>query len=234
MIGKKGDSMEPEDILAEARRRIEEHANGDPDKWWYANRYVFARLMLDERKTKTAIKQRLFDDGQPCHFCGEPFEKKKGIHLHRLDPSCGYSDANCVLMHGDCHEKQHKQAPGKIAKAAGQPAAQPDARGILTKRSKRYEGAFSYWWDITPALAETLNRYEAIEFVCGDTKASCVVPVSALMPMLTPERQTTRGAGNWEVKVRTDHEDELAFGPGKSKGEWQYVSVTWMDEGEDD
>ena len=26
---------------------------GDPDKWWYANRFVFARLMLDERKTKS-------------------------------------------------------------------------------------------------------------------------------------------------------------------------------------
>ena len=44
-----------------ARRAIQEHAQRDQDKWFYANRYVFARLALDERKTKTAVKRELLN-----------------------------------------------------------------------------------------------------------------------------------------------------------------------------
>ena len=44
----------PRQILEDTRQRIREHAGKDPDKWWYANRFVFARLALDERKTKTS------------------------------------------------------------------------------------------------------------------------------------------------------------------------------------
>ena len=47
--------MNPEEILAHTRKLISEHADNDPDKWWYANRFVFARLMLDERKTKSGV-----------------------------------------------------------------------------------------------------------------------------------------------------------------------------------
>lgn len=47
--------MKPEEILAHVRQLIQEHASNDPDEWWYANRYVFARLNLDERKTKTDL-----------------------------------------------------------------------------------------------------------------------------------------------------------------------------------
>ncbi len=50
--------MKPEHILEEARKRIRDHAKRDLDKWFYANRYVFARLQLDERKTKTEVKRR--------------------------------------------------------------------------------------------------------------------------------------------------------------------------------
>jgi len=41
--------MEPNEILDHARQLIAEHSAGDPDKWWYANRFVFARLMLSCR-----------------------------------------------------------------------------------------------------------------------------------------------------------------------------------------
>ena len=214
--------MKPDEILAHVRRLIEEHADGDPDRWWYANRFVFARLMLDERKTKVAIKKRLLSEGQPCCFCGKPFVEKKGMPIHRLDQSKGYSYANCRLAHGQCHEEHHRTCGSKPVKSR-----EVDAGGVLTKHSKRYDGAFLYWWDITPHLAEALDRYEMVEFLCDDTKASCLVPISTVKPMLTPERQTTRGAGNWGVKVRKDREDELGFGPGNSKGDWLYVPVTW-------
>lgn len=218
--------MEPSEILASVRKAIEEHAQGDPDSWWYANRYVFARLMLDERRTKTSIKRVLLEQRQRCHFCGEAFDGGKGIPLHRLDESRGYSDGNCVLAHQDCHEKHHADQIRKGPVSS----AHPDAGGVLTKHSKRYEGPLLYWWDVAPALAEAIDRYEAVEFVCDDTKASCLVPISVLKPLLTVDRKTSRGAGNWGIKVRKNRECELAIEPGTAKGEWTYVQVVWIQE----
>ncbi len=51
--------MKPKEILEMAREEIRKTAGNDPDKWFYANRFVFARLQLDERKTKTEIKRLL-------------------------------------------------------------------------------------------------------------------------------------------------------------------------------
>jgi hypothetical protein len=53
--------MTPKEILQQTRELIKNHAAGDPDRWWYANRFVFARLQLDERKNKTSIKRKLLD-----------------------------------------------------------------------------------------------------------------------------------------------------------------------------
>ena len=222
--------MAEEEILAQVRKLISEHAGDDADRWWYANRYVFARLQLDERRTKTGVKARLFESGQPCRFCGKPFEQKKGVHIHRLDASKGYSDENCVLMHSDCHEKCHKEDTMK----RGEQTSGQHSESVLKKSSKRYEGAFLYWWDIAPNLAERLDEYEAVEFVCADTGACCLVPVPQLKQLLLPERQTTRGDGNWEIKVLKGHEDEIAFGAGKSEGSVLFMPVTWIgEEGED-
>ena len=58
--------MVPNEILQHVRQLIVEHSDGDPDKWWYANRFVFARLMLDERKTKSGVKKRLFAAKAAC------------------------------------------------------------------------------------------------------------------------------------------------------------------------
>jgi len=44
--------MDPQKILEQTRELIGRYANGDDGKWFYANRFVFARLGLDERKTK--------------------------------------------------------------------------------------------------------------------------------------------------------------------------------------
>ena len=101
--------MTPRQILEETRQRILDCGGGDPDKWWYANRFVFARLNADERRTKSSIKKQFLAAGGPCHACGEPFVQAKGVHLHRLAASKGYSEANCVLMHGPCHEKWHSE-----------------------------------------------------------------------------------------------------------------------------
>lgn len=226
--------MTPEEILAQARKSIEEHAQGDPDKRWYANRFVFARLQLDERQTKTAIKRRLFEQDAPCHFCGKPFAERKNVPLHRLDEDKGYSDGNCVLAHKECHEAHHNGDSRRKTDHPSRTWAVKTASGTLRKHSKRYDGSFFYWWDIAPNLADTLDRFDGVEFLCDDTGASYLVPVSELKKFLLPERQTSRGQGHWGIRVLKGHEDELAFEPGTGKGKWLYLPVTWMQQEADD
>ena len=97
---------------------------------------------------------------------------------------------------------------------------------ILQKESRRYEG-YLYWWDITPKRAESIDKYEIIEFVKKDTNESCKVQVSTLRKYLTKQRQTTRGEGNWGIRVIVDHPDELAFEPGAKGGDWLFMPVVW-------
>ena len=248
--------MKPEEILAHVRQLIQEHAGDNPDEWWYANRYVFARLNLDERKTKTDVKKRLFELSGPCHHCSKPFTVRKGVHLHRIDNLKGYSDENCVLMHDDCHEKYHKLHPPKSRSPRGRKpgASKPSTKkatgtgkprgrkrefkgpadSVLVKRSQRYSGSFLYWWDITPGLAKDLDGFEAVEFICKDTNAGYTISVKELRKLLVPKRQTKRDRGNWGIKVLKDREDELAFEPGKKGQRWLFRPAVWMNEREED
>ena len=220
--------MTPQEILDQTRSLISQCANGDADRWWYANRFVFARLMLDERKTKTRIKRKLIDTGAPCEYCGKAFETKRNIHLHRVDGDKAYSEDNCVLMHPECHQAAHATSAETAEVATGR-------EPTPTKWSKRYDDKpFLYWWDIAPNLTEKLPELDAVEFAKKDTKERCMVPVRTLKPFLTQERQTTRGAGNWGVKVLEDRPDELALEPGAaSDGKWVFLPVVWLAETED-
>ena len=167
--------MKPQEILDKTRETINNYAGDDQDKWFYANRFVFARLQLDERKTKTQVKKKLFENNQPCYFCKEHFGNKTGVHLHRLDGEQGYNLDNCVLMHPECHMQFHAANP-KIKRPTHQAKhKQADFYApILEKVSKRYDGnLFTYWWDISPGFLDKINRYEAIEFVKKDTGERC-------------------------------------------------------------
>ncbi len=221
--------MTPQEILERTRQLIQEHAGEDADKWWYANRFVFARLQLDERKTNTAIKRNLLDAGGPCHSCGKPFETRRDVHLHRLDGGKGYHHGNCVLMHAGCHRTW--QAAEEIeADTSGRRGRSLSS----TKYSKRYDDMpFLYWWDISPGLAEKLDEFETIEFVQKDTEQLCIVSSEQLKPYVTPDRQTTRGQGNWGIKVLKDRPDELAFEPGTGHSDWAFLPVVWIDESDD-
>jgi len=101
--------------------------------------------------------------------------------------------------------------------------------------SKRYEGqGFIYWWDISPGRRADMDDTDTYEFVCKDTGASCAIPVSELLKRLTPDRQTTRGKGNWGVRVLVGHEDELAIEPATRDGQWEFIRVVWQSEDEPD
>ena len=96
----------------------------------------------------------------------------------------------------------------------------------LRKESKKYN-AFLYWWDITPRLAEKLDKYDIVDFIKKDTGEICSVPIKKLKTFLTKGRQTTRGEGNWGIKVLIDNPNELAFEPGSKNQHWLYLHVAW-------
>lgn len=224
--------MEPREILQATRQAIHEYAGQDPDKWFYANRFVFARLQLDERRTKTQIKKDLLETKATCAYdgCKRGFDSTRGVCLHRVDSSRAYSRENCVLMHPDCHQKYHAEHPDE--RRGGRPAgvgkAVP-ASPVIRKISKHYEeGSFLYWWDLSPDFLDRMERYEEVQFVKKDSGEYCCVPIPALKGYLTAERRTSRGQDNWGIKVLKSRERELAFEPGRGDSTWLFLPVVWL------
>ncbi|MCX5644662.1 MAG: hypothetical protein NTZ17_08240 [Phycisphaerae bacterium] len=232
--------MDAKEILAATRRAISECAGSDPDRLFYVNRFVFARLQVDERKTKTKIKKELLDADSPsCGYSGcthgGSIESRRGIHLHRRNTTRGYSRDNCVLMHADCHTKYHAEHPPVPRDETSDVDERDAGSAILEKESKRYEGQrFLYWWDLSPGSLDRLDRYEAVEFLKKDTGERCHVPVPALKGYLTEERRTNRHGGNWGIKVLKEEEDQLAFEPGVKTDRWLYLPVVWFHEEQED
>jgi hypothetical protein len=228
--------MEPQEILDRTREAIRNHAGGNPDKWFYANRFVFARLQLDERGTKTKIKKELLEANKPCNYCNNLFENRIGIHLHRVNGKHGYSRDNCVLMHSECHTKFHLENPrSELSDRLSEQEQPENAVPILEKYSKRYdEWSFTYWWDISPGFLDKIDKYEAVEFVKKDSGERCYVPTAALKGYLTEQRKTTRGNGNWGIKVLKDKDSELAFEPAGQSDKWLFLPVIWLNETQED
>ncbi|OHB62154.1 MAG: hypothetical protein A2Y76_00755 [Planctomycetes bacterium RBG_13_60_9] len=229
--------MELRDILDITRRAIREYAGQDPDKWFYANRFVFARLQLDERRTKVQIKKELLDT-QPtcaCEGCPLGFDSKRGIHLHRIDSRRGYTRENCVLMHNECHTKYHAEHPVHRQRERPFGGRANPPRPILKKISKRYEGAsFLYWWDISPGFLNRMDDYEEMEFVKKDSGERCSVPILAMKGYLTAERRTSRNNGPWGIRVLRDRGGELAFEPGREDDRWLFLPVVWLGDSHED
>ncbi len=99
-------------ILNQTRSQIKEAASGNSDAWFKINRYVYARLLGDERKKKPK-KVDLFDKQRGiCWICYGRIDKIKETDTHRIDEKLGYDDVdNVVLVHRSCHQRiQAKQA----------------------------------------------------------------------------------------------------------------------------
>ncbi len=213
--------MGPQEILEQTRQAISDYAGADADERFYANRFVFARLQMDERRAKIQIKKHLFETQAKCPHCGETFQQRSGIHLHRIDATGAYSIGNCALMHAACHRESHKTTPSRQRAARHKSAT-------MCMVSRRYAGeAFLYWWDISPCFLDRMNGYEAIDFIKKDSGERCTVPIPALKGYLTQQRQTGCHKGNWGIRVLTDREDELAFEPGTADNKWLFLPVLW-------
>ena len=119
-------------------------------------------------------------------------------------------------------EKGKRRGAPKAVRELGLTSPDHDERTLI-KVSKHYKGQYyRYWWDISPAVLEGLRNYEKIGFkkVDGDT---WFVSASKLREFLIPQRQTTRGHGNWGVFVLDGHPDELAFEPGQRRKDWLFL-----------
>jgi protein-arginine kinase activator protein McsA len=115
--------MNPPKILDETRKAISNYAGEDSDKWFYANRFVFARLLLDERKTKTHIKKELLEASKACYYCNQSFENKVGVHLHRFDGERCYSINSKV---------KHRFQPGHRKPSSGTVCYASSGSGFMT------------------------------------------------------------------------------------------------------
>lgn len=221
--------MKPSDILRETRKHIREHADSDPDRWFYANRFVYARLQLDERKTKTGVKKALFDANAFCHHCGKPFKTRRGVHIHRVDEERGYSDNNCALMHRECHRRHHSENPRRTtAKRDRIVTASESENRILRKVSKKYTSRkFLYWWDFTPNFVKQSKLYRGVELTKRDTGEFYSISTDTLWMFLTEDRRTSRSGGNWGVKVLCERPNELAFEPPTGSKEWLFLKILW-------
>ena len=103
---------EAKQILERVRSQIKEAAGKNSDDWFKVNRYVYARLLGDERKKKPK-KADLFDKQKGfCWLCKERIDKIKDTDTHRIDEQLGYGHAdNVVLVHRTCHQQmQAKRA----------------------------------------------------------------------------------------------------------------------------
>lgn len=91
-------------VLKQAREAINFASGGDMTLKFKLNRWVYARLQLDERKIKENIKDLLWTVGdKKCGKCGKEFETVKGVELHRVNGSQVYSVDNCQLLCKPCH-----------------------------------------------------------------------------------------------------------------------------------
>lgn len=113
------------------------------------------------------------------------------------------------------------------SKSARKPALPPSGWPICD--SKRYEGKpYTYWWDVPPRKRGHLEKSGKIVFRKKDTGEECIVDSHCLLPLLTPERQTSRKSHPWGIRVLLERPYELAVEPGPmGQGGWAYICVDW-------
>lgn len=94
-------------LLKQIRFVLDEFCGDDERLRFKVNRWVFSRLLIDERKAKKPIKEHLWNIGSKrCTDCGRAFESIKGVEIHRIDRHQVYSIENCVLLCRPCHAKK--------------------------------------------------------------------------------------------------------------------------------
>jgi predicted RNase H-like HicB family nuclease len=100
--------IEGDKILEYVRNHIKSRTS-DEDKRFLLNRWIYARLQNDERRTKDGLRKELMRSQKSlCNHCKKPLKQGERIHLHRRDENRRYLIENCVLVHENCHQEMSK------------------------------------------------------------------------------------------------------------------------------
>lgn len=108
-----------DEVLRQVRVMLDLAAGEDDLMRFKLNRWVFSRLLQDENRIKRPIKKHLWEaGGKKCEACGQPFKSSKGVELHRIDSSKGYSVENCDLLCRECHQEMggNSGSPANLAR----------------------------------------------------------------------------------------------------------------------
>jgi len=73
---------EGDKILDYIRKRIEAITT-DGNKKFLINRWVYARLQNDERRTKDGLRKKLLQENKPCYFCKKTLNPKKVLFSNK-------------------------------------------------------------------------------------------------------------------------------------------------------
>ena len=92
-------------VLSPVRFVLDLASVGDDGLRFRLNRWIYSRLLQDERRTKAPVKKLLWNSGiRHCQACGERFRTQRGLEIHRVNSNEGYSVKNCELLCRDCHQ----------------------------------------------------------------------------------------------------------------------------------
>ena len=99
-------------ILAKARSKLKKQARGNLELLHAMRRYLYIRLMHDERGTPAARKKlkayKVKQLGR-CERCGDPLAMADEPELDRIRAVEGYNDENTRLLCRKCHRAEQKE-----------------------------------------------------------------------------------------------------------------------------
>ena len=100
--------------------------------------------------------------------------------------------------------------------------------GVLAKESSRYKDkSYLYWWDIDPQFLERLRYASFLGLLRKDSGHKCLIDTKILIPLLTPERQSTRKHKSWGLRVLVGRESEVMIDSPKESPP-PFIKVTWI------
>ena len=97
------------DILDQIRQLVEEATQEDIGFAFALRRYIYTRLMHDERgkpmQRRKLKSNKLLEQGGICAECGKQFVVGEEPELDRIDAMKGYTAENVRLIHHECHRR---------------------------------------------------------------------------------------------------------------------------------
>lgn len=94
------------DLLLQLRKGMTIAAKEDREYAWALRRYIYTRLIHDERGNPTERKKlkfkKMVEQEAKCAECGEKLPEK-GSELDRFDAMKGYTSENTRLVCHSCH-----------------------------------------------------------------------------------------------------------------------------------